>query len=216
MNAPSTTHLPIDYTNGAPLAADDPRAAMARSVRAARTVIAHVDETNAASPTPCPDWSALDVARHIVAVLDRAAAGPTQADLPSMPILADVGLDDLDAAALASAQQLHANWTDDRVLDTVITVPWGDFPGAMVIGAYASETIVHTWDLAVSLGLTLDWPERDLAGHLAMVQQGIPESPRDAAMPFGAVVRPPADAPAIEHLVGWLGRDVEGWRVAGD
>ena len=206
-------HLDIDYTDGSPLAVDDPRGAMARSVQAARAVIACVDAENAGNATPCADWTALEVARHIVAVFDRAAAGPTDQVIDEMAILADVPIDGLTDAALASARTVHANWSDDAAMTRPIDVPWGTLPGAAVIGVYAAETIVHTWDLAAAIGVGLNWPESDVAVHYEMSMVGIPESPRDELMPFDPVVRPGDDAPMIEHLVGWQGRDVDRWRV---
>lgn len=210
----NTTHrIDIDYTDGAPLAPDDPRGAMARSVQAARAVIERVDADNAANPTPCAQWSALLLAQHLIAVFDRAAAGPTDQVIDDLPILADVALADLDAAALRSAQQVHASWTGDEVMSMPIDVPWGTFPGAAVIGVYSGETLVHTWDLAVAVGVDLNWPESDVPIHYEMSKVGIPESPRDEFMPFDPVVRPGPEAPMIEHLVGWQGRDVDRWRV---
>ncbi len=219
----STTNIPlpsshieidIDYTDGSPLAPDDPRGAMARSIQAARAVIAHVHADNAENPTPCAEWNALQLAQHLVAVLDRAAAAPTDDVIDEMPILADVSISDLGDAALASAQRVHANWSDDAAMAKMIDVPWGTSPGAAVIGVYAGETIVHTWDLAVAIGANLNWPASDVPIHYEMSKAGIPESPRDEFMPFDPVVRPSNDAPMIEHLVGWQGRDVDRWRVA--
>ena len=209
----STTHVPIDYTDGAPLHADDPRAAMARSVQAARAIIARVDESNASNATPCAEWNAFDLARHLIAVLERAAAGPTDEDINTMPLLADVDLADLVTEAQAAAERVHANWADSDAMETMIGVPWGEFPGAVVIGVYACETLVHVWDLAVSIGVTLDWPDADTQTHLEMSKLGIPASPRGEFMPFDPVVRPADDAPVVEHLVGWQGRDVDRWRV---
>lgn len=207
----TNTQIHIEYTDGSPLAADDPRGAMARSVQAARAVLAEVTLDNAGNSTPCADWNALQLAQHIVAVLDRAAAGPTEQDINSMPLLADVDVSALETAALTSAQLLHQNWNDDAVLGTMISVPWGEFPGAVVIGVYAGETIVHAWDLAVSIGVDLNWPETDVGIHFEMSKAGIPEAGRGEEMPFDPVVRPGANAPMIEHLVGWQGRDVGRW-----
>lgn len=207
----TNTQIHIDYADDSPLATDDPRGAMARSVQAARAVLAQVTPANADNETPCADWNALQLAQHIVAVLDRAAAGPTEQDINSMPLLADTGVDALDQAALASAELLHQNWSDDAALGATIAVPWGEFPGAVVIGVYAGETIVHTWDLAVSIGVDINWPDTDVAIHFEMSKEGIPEAGRGAEMPFDPVVRPGNDAPMIEHLVGWQGRDVSRW-----
>ncbi len=213
-NTPTARHIHIDYTDGTPLAADDPRGAMARSVQAARAVIELVDADNATNSTPCAEWNALQLAQHLIAVFDRAAAGPTDDVINDMALLADVALEDLDETAVASAQRLHLNWSTESAMTDPIDVPWGTFPGAAVIGVYAGETIVHTWDLSVAIGVSLNWPEVDLPIHFEMSKVGIPESPRDEHMPFDPVVRPGDDAPIIEHLVGWQGRNVDQWRVA--
>lgn len=205
------TQIHIDYTDGAPLAADDPRGAMARSVQAARAVLAEVTETNARNATPCDEWTALQLAQHMIAVIDRAAAGPTDADLNALPIFADVATDGLSDAALTSAQQVHLNWTDDAALQQLIAVPWGEFPGAMVIGVYAGELLLHTWDLAVALGISLDWPEADVAVHFEMAQLAIPAEGRNEYVPFAAVVECTDDAPTIVRLAAWQGRNVTRW-----
>ncbi len=212
-NNTTSHHIHIDYTDGAPLPADDPRGAMARSVQAARAVIARVDAQNATNSSPCAEWNALQLAQHLIAVLDRAAAGPTGQVIDDMALLADVPLDRLDDAAVEAAQRLHANWSTESAMTDPIDVPWGTFPGAAVIGVYAGETIVHVWDLSVAIGVSLDWPEVDLPIHFEMSKAGIPEAPRDEFMPFDPVVRPGDDAPLVEHLVGWQGRDVARWRV---
>jgi len=200
------TILSIEYTDGAPLAPDDPRASMSRAIQVARAVLRELNLDNAGCATQCPDWNALDIARHIVAIIDRATAGPGGADLMSMPILADLRLDELATAFDDSVNRLHEAWLDDTVLDQMIEVPWGTFPGAAVIGAYASELIIHTWDLATAIGAVPNWPDHDVVVMTQMLQEGIPESPRGDEMPFGPVVRPSADSAPIAHLVGWLGR----------
>ena len=205
-------HLHIEYTDGAPLAPDDPRGAMARSAQAARAVITAFGPDDASAPTPCTDWDALTVAQHMVAVVCRAAAGPTDQRIDEMPVLADVRHDELVDSLDAALHGLQRTWTDHAALTRMIDVPWGTFPGAAVIGVYSSELLVHTWDLAVAIGVQLNWPEADIAVGLAMSEIGFPDGPREQ-MPFDSAVRPTADAPAIEHLAGWVGRDVNLWGV---
>ncbi|MFK7917459.1 MAG: TIGR03086 family metal-binding protein [Ilumatobacter sp.] len=207
----TNTQIHIDYTNGAPLASDDPRGAMARSVQAAQAVLGEVTAAAAHQPTPCADWDVLQLCQHMIAVLDRAAAGPTDDDINALPVLADVPLDELGAAALTSAQRVHENWSDEAAMSKMIAVPWGEFPGAAVIGVYAGELLLHTWDLAVSLGIEANWPETDVAIHLQMAQLAIPEDGRNEFVPFGDVVACAETAPTIERLAAWQGRDVSRW-----
>ena len=43
-------------------------------------------------------------------------------------------------------------WADDAALTREVQVPWGRMPGAVVIGAYLTETVTHTWDLWMATG----------------------------------------------------------------
>ncbi|MEM8747327.1 MAG: TIGR03086 family metal-binding protein [Actinomycetota bacterium] len=209
----SSTFVTVEYTDGSPLAPDDPRGAMARSVQAARAVVGRLDGDAAGAPSPCPDWTALDVANHLVAVLDRTAASAAGVDLATLPILADHSVDAVADALGASALAVHAAWSDDAVLGRQITVPWGAFPGAAVIGMYAVEILIHTWDLAAALGLDVTWPDDDARVGRSVLEMSIPADGRgDDALPFSEVVPTADDAPPIERLVAWMGRDPEAWR----
>lgn len=206
-----STRVAVEYTDGAPLAPDDPRVGAARAIQAARAVVARLDADHTEAATPCPDWSALDMANHLVAVVDRAAAGPSGADLDGMPLLAPFTADEVAAALGRSAEVLHRAWSDPAALEQPITVPWGTFPGAIVIETYATEILVHAWDLAVSLGLDVDWPESDASAYLPGLQMGLPAEGRGPEMPFDPVVVPDESAPPMHHLVGWMGRDPATW-----
>ncbi len=197
----------IDYTDGAPLPAEDPRVPFARAVQAARAVTQLLTKRNALAPSPCADWTALDVGRHLVAVLDRVTGAAQGADLTMMPVLSPAGVTTIADDFAAAATRVHAAWTDDAGLTAMMTLPFGVLPGAAALGAYTSEVLTHTWDLATALGVQMNWPEADLAICVEMARFAIPDHSRDdAAMPFGDVVAVPADAALIEQLVAWVGR----------
>lgn len=210
---PTTTPRPlvVDHTDGAPLAHDDPRVPFARSVQTARAVVAEVDPTNADRPTACPDWDAEMMACHLVAILDRVTGAAEGKDLMSMPLLHDTTVDDLVGSFDAAARRLHDTWSDPRLLDTEMTLPFGVLPGAAVMAVYASEVLTHTWDLAAAIGVEPNWHEGDALMAAAVVREGIPAEPRGAEMPFDPVVAVADDAPAIHHLVAWLGRNPAAW-----
>lgn len=88
-----------------------------------------------------------------------------------------------------------------------MVVPWATLPGAVVLAIYAAEIQIHSWDLAMALGLRPDW-EQDLAeAGLAVVRLGIPAEGRGLEVPFDPVVPTAEDAPAMDRLVAWMGRD---------
>jgi uncharacterized protein (TIGR03086 family) len=203
--------IPIDFTDGRPLRSDDPRTAMARAAHLTRAVIAEVDDGNANNHSPCTDWNAADIARHIIAVVDRCAAGPSGRVLGDMPILADVAVGSLDETLAESAHQLQAAWTDDA-LDAEINVPWGVVSGAEALGTYTGELILHAWDLAVAIGVEPAWPEPDTSIALRISRTIVPAEGRGDFMPFNDAVDPGPSASPIEQLAGWMGRDVHSWR----
>lgn len=210
--------LPIDHDlinsqqvnsqQGDTLAADDPRVAFARSVNTARAVIAEVDDNNAANESPCPDWNARLMAGHIIAVLERVAALPAGDDIMAMAVVRDdLAVDALSEALTSAAQAVHAAWTDDA-LAQMVTVPFGTMPGGAALAAYASEILTHTWDLATAIGVEPQWHVGDTEMAAGVIKMGLPAEPRAVeGMPFDPVVPTADDAPAIDRLVAWVGRN---------
>jgi hypothetical protein len=101
-----------------------------------------------------------------------------------------------------------------------MALPWIQGSGAEVLTSYLSELTVHTWDLAVATGQQPEWDDAVVTAALearpilpaenrrALFEQisaamGVAE----VAIPFGEAVAVPADAPAIDRLVAWNGRD---------
>lgn len=209
----TTKQLTIDYSNAEPLDAADPRAALIRSILAASNVAAELSTATAANSTPCSEWKALDVARHMIAVIDRAAAGAKGQPLTDMPELVDVELDAVNGAFTQATREFHAAWADDVSLTAMMDVPWGTFPGAAVLAVYTADLLVHVWDLAAAIDCSLNWPEDDVVASLAMAKVGFPDESRDA-LPFEHSVAPEPNAPTIERLAAWTGRDVSHWRLA--
>lgn len=201
-------------TNTAPtttttLAADDPRAFFARAVRVGGAVIGAVRPDQLPGRTPCDDYDVRLLCGHLVSVLRRVAAvgrGESPFSVPQETTgVADDGW--LDAWT-AAAHEVQAVWSDDAVLDTMLTLPWTSLPGRIALSIYVAEVSTHTWDLAAATGQTPAWDDEVASYGLAAMQQAAPaEMPRGGEVPFAAIVEVPADAPAIERLVAWSGRD---------
>lgn len=116
----------------------------------------------------------------------------------------------------ASARGLQAGWTDDATLHQTINVPWGTVTGAEALGTYAAEALLHSWDLAVAIGVEPNWPQPDTSVHYEMAQSAFPGHGRGEFIPFhDAAADPGPDAAVIDRLAAWMGRDAKRWR-AGD
>ena len=101
-----------------------------------------------------------------------------------------------------------------------MALPWIQGNGADVLTSYFSELTVHTWDLAVATGQQARWDDTVVTAALEAGQILPAENRRalfeeisaamgldEVAIPFAEAVPLPGDAPAIDRLVAWNGRD---------
>lgn len=97
--------------------------------------------------SPCEEWKARDVVVHVANNLRNSGAGLGATPLP--PVTAD---EDIEAAwGLTRDTFLAALPTADW--SKVIPGPFGEMPADQFIGRIiASDTLIHTWDLARATG----------------------------------------------------------------
>jgi uncharacterized protein (TIGR03086 family) len=189
----------------------DPRPSFAAALAAALDVIAAVRPGQLDDPTPCTDFDVRHLLGHLVAVLDRVDAAGRGADPFSVPhVVEGVPDDGWTAAATTAARQATDAWADDEVLHRLLRLPFGTLPGAAALATYVAEISTHTWDLAVATGQTPAWDPAVLAVGLAAVRGKLPSAGRGPEIPFADAVPVTGDAPLIDQLVGWQGRD-PGW-----
>ena len=197
----------------------DPRPILDRAIAAGGAVIAGVRPDQLTAATPCPDMDVRTMLMHLVGVLDRIAALGTGGD--PFAVTETHAPDDAWADAWAAAgARTAAAWREDSLLEQPMALPWIQGTGAEVLTSYFSELTVHTWDLAVSTGQEPDWDDAVVTAALE-ARPILPAENRRAlfeqisagmgltevAMPFAEAVPVPADAPDIDRLVAWNGRD---------
>lgn len=197
----------------------DPRPIFDRAITTGGVVIAGVRPEQLADPTPCTDMNVRTLLAHLIGVLDRVAALGSGKD--PFAVTETAAPDDRWADAWnESARRAADAWSDDAVLERPMALPWIEGSGAEVLASYFSELTVHTWDLATATGQQPDWDDTVVAAALE-ARQILPAENRRAlyeeisaamglaevAMPFAEAVPIPDDAPAIDRLVAWNGRD---------
>lgn len=201
-------------TVGAVSLPPDPRPPFALVVDLAGEVLDHVDAAAERDvsvlrrPTPCSTYDLGVLAAHQISVLRRVAAVGRGEDPWSVP-QETPGLEPTGFGAAWNEAKVEQRrvWSDDRVLGTMLDLPFGTLPGAAALGVYVGEVLVHTWDLAQAAGIVVDqWPEEIVDRALEGAMAGLPADGRGDAVPFDPVVPVPADAPAIDRLVAWMGR----------
>lgn len=195
-------------TTPSPAPAPDPRPLLWRAIDQAERQVLAVTIADLDRPTPCPDWTVRQLLGHLVAVQRRIAhiaGGGQPLDVTSM--VTDVADADWADAWQGSRTALAAALADDQVLDRTIAHPAGMFPGRQAIFAYVNEITVHSWDLTRAIGREDTLDDQLSEASLGPILAFLPAEPRGGPIPFGPVVEVPADAPAYDRLLGWMGRD---------
>ena len=197
----------------------DPRPILDRAIAAGGGVIAGVRPEQLTDPTPCTDMDVRTMLAHLIGVLDRIAAlgnGDDPFTVAETLLPDDRWLD----AWKESGRRAADVWSDDAVLERPMALPWIEGSGAEVLASYFSELTVHTWDLATATNQRVDWDDTVVTAAL-QARQILPAENRlalfaeisaamgldEVAAPFAEAVPIPDDAPAIDRLVAWTGRD---------
>ncbi len=206
------------------LSSTDPRYVFARAVATAGATIAAVQPAQLTDPTPCTDYDVRALMGHLLTVLGRVALLGEDGDPMSLPLVT-TGTDDdaWHATWMTAAHRVMAAWTDDETLDRMMVLPWAQAPGRAMLGMYTSELTVHTWDLATATGQQVTWDDQVLRTALGAARAALPSGDRQAAFaamaanlpaqvvangrPFGNPIDPGRDAPLIDQLVAWHGRN---------
>ena len=197
----------------------DPRPMLDRAIATCGSVVARVRLDQLTAPTPCSEMDVRAMLGHLVGVLDRIAA-LGRGDDPFAVTETPAPDDRWSDAWTTSARRVAEAWRDDAVLEQPMALPWIHGSGADVLASYLSELTVHTWDLATETGQQPDWDDTVVAEALA-ARDFLPAENRRAlfeeistamgldevAVPFAEATPVPDDAPAIDRLVAWNGRD---------
>lgn len=201
----------------------DPRPILDRAIATGGVVIAGFRPKQLTDPTPCSDMNVRTLLTHFIGVLDRIAALGNGED-PFAVSETNVPDDRWADAWKESGRRATDAWTDDAVLERPMALPWIQGSGAEVLATYVSELTVHTWDLATATGQQPEWDDTVVTAALEAARQILPAENRRAlyeeistamgldevAVPFAEAVPIPDDAPAIDRLVAWNGRDPAG------
>lgn len=152
------------------------------------------------NPSPCEEWTARDVVRHVVDVHGRfqALVGRSPVEHPSVdedPLGAFVAVRDQMQADLEDPQKVAQEY-DGRLGRSTF--------GKAVDGFVNFDLVVHGWDLSRAAGLDERIDPRDVERVQAAV-----DAMGDVMRANGVIqapVEPPPDATAQERMLCALGR----------
>lgn len=105
-------------------------------------------------PTPCSDWTVLELIGHVVGGSQMATSlvgGASRIEAIGLLATDFVGTDPLGAVDAALAAQREA--FDEADLENISCQhPAGDMPAERLLGLRIGDLLIHRWDLARAIG----------------------------------------------------------------
>jgi uncharacterized protein (TIGR03086 family) len=158
------------------------------------------DAAHWSSPSPCTEWTARDIAVHVIETHRRVRAA-----------LGDVTFDALDpdadllAAWVSARAAIELALEDEALASQTVGGMFGEQPfGSLVGRLLCADTLLHTWDLARATGLDDRLDEEAAARALEFL------TPIDDAIRrpggFGPKLAAPPGADAQASLLAFAGR----------
>ena len=188
----------------------------AQAVRASIDLTEQASARDMARPTPCADWTLHGLLRHMAAQhYGFAAASRGDGDLARwrMPPMGEDPVAAYRAAAEHVLSAFAANGVLDRDFPLPEIAPGLLFPARQAISFHFVDYVVHSWDVARTLGLPARLDPALLDAALA-VAQAVPTG--EARLAPGAAFAPEVawpGEPGLDQVVAILGRSPD-WQPA--
>jgi uncharacterized protein (TIGR03086 family) len=189
----------------------------ALAVRASVDLVARARPADMARPTPCADWTLHGLVTHMAAQHHGFAAAAAGDGDPARWRPRRLGTDPV-ADYRAAAEAVLAAFAADGVLERQFPLPefaaGALFPGRQAVSFHFIDYVVHSWDVAKTLGLAVNFAP-DLLDAAVGVARAVPggEHRLVPGAAFAPAVAWPDGSP-LDHIVALLGRS-PGWQPPG-
>jgi uncharacterized protein (TIGR03086 family) len=157
-------------------------------------------------PSPCEEMNARQLVEHLVGWLASFEAGSQGRKFEGDATAYKAG-DDPAGDYRTTAAGLLAGWKEHGFDREVPTSSGDTMPATMVFNMTVMEEMTHGWDLARATGQPIPYTAEEAADVYARATKTLPPQYQGEGMPFGAIVPVSDDAPAIDRLIGFMGRD---------
>lgn len=181
-----------------------------RALAAASEVVARVRARDLSRPTPCAGWDLGTLLGHMIGQNDGFALAVSTGDADESDYAAPViGPDEASEAWTRSVDRVVTAFDNselEREVRLVEIDPYGNFPAGVVVGMHLLDTVIHTWDVAISLGEAYR-PDDELVDIVAAQAERVPAG--TARTRPGAAFAPVVGAPRSDpwlNALAMLGR----------
>jgi uncharacterized protein (TIGR03086 family) len=183
------------------------------AAQAMSTVVRGVDPAQLDAPTPCPDYTVAALLDHIdlltTAFTDAARKQNLDTGGAGAPPGVAANLDaDWQTKIPRDLETLAEAWRDPDAWTGMTAAGSVEMPGEVAGAVAADELVVHAWDLARATGQNLATDRGALDASLGFLCQF--QEPGKVVEPgaaFGTVVNTTDDAPLLDRVVAFSGRD---------
>lgn len=158
--------------------------------------------------SPCVGWTVRSLLSHTISSIDAFAAavdggdGPTEAELFS-------GADILGSDPLAVVEQSIGRsqraWATISDWQHPVTTVLGTMPAAEAISIITYSTLIHSWDVAVAVGRTVEFDDAEAALAEAVGAALVPALQPQGL--FGPEVELGDDASPTQRVIAFAGRN---------
>jgi uncharacterized protein (TIGR03086 family) len=120
-------------------------------------LVAHVRPEQWDNPTPCAEWNVRSLVGHLIAgrhgycALLRGAPSTKLRSLLAQQSEA-AGADPV-AACESAARSVRAAFAEPGALERTVHHRIGDIPGSALLALLIGDSVVHSWDLAIAIGV---------------------------------------------------------------
>jgi len=174
-------------------------------------IIANIRPEQFPDPTPCTEFDVATLRAHVLGWVTYFGAalndpeGSTERPDPKIAVAPD----DPKAAAdvVRAAATKIAKAVDDGVAERSVLMIKSSMPGDSLLRMALWEYLTHGNDLASATGQPWDPPVAAAENALEFGPMMLTDEYRGAGKDFGVIVTVPDDAPALDRLIGFSGRD---------
>jgi uncharacterized protein (TIGR03086 family) len=186
----------------------------ARAVRVSLALVSQVtDDDDLGKPTPCGPWTLGELIAHMTAQHHGFAASARggAADLADWQPQAVGSAAHAVTGYTKAADDVLAAFAEDGVLDRQFALPeilpGAPFPGQQAVSFHLVDYVVHSWDVARSLGeeLTMDPDVLEAARRVAVLVPGGSYRTQPGAA-FAPAVPAHGGHGKLDEIVAMLGR----------
>ena len=154
--------------------------------------------------TPCPDMSVKQLMEHMagwVQAFDAAANGQVYDGDPTCYELKG----DSAGEFRRNGDSMVAGWRSGG-FDRTVRVRGPELPAGMVFNMTLMEYVTHGWDLATATGQLVPYSDDEAEETLTRARATLPNEYRGPGKAFADVVAVHESEPALDRLIGFMGR----------